>query len=142
MDPSYGVYISQLVRYVYACSDAIDFNELTQHIIDKVFNKRFVNTNNLKLLLNFFIDRQIWLLVVFGNYLLILLKHYIIFLVLLNWYDWQYVNYQQISNDVDEGNYRLLNGLHQWENHYRIVRLKGLTWKCATTKTRTLTTYL
>ena len=57
--PSYGVYVSQLVRFACVCSDVIDFNERNQCITGNCCVRDFDTIHYLKLLLNSFIDTNI-----------------------------------------------------------------------------------
>ena len=56
LSPSYGVYISQLVRFTRVCNNVLDFSERNLSIILKNYYTRFFDiTNQSKHLLNFII---------------------------------------------------------------------------------------
>ena len=54
LGPSYGVYISQLVRFARVCSDVIDFNERKQCITGKLLCQGFRYHKLLKTFTKFF----------------------------------------------------------------------------------------
>ena len=59
---SYGVYISQLIRFARASSDVADFNTYNKLITQKFLNKAISVINFAKKFLNFIDDTMIWYL--------------------------------------------------------------------------------
>ena len=58
--PSYGVYISQLIRFARACSHADDFNNRNKFMTSELL-KKVIDTNKIRKAFSEFYYRHSWL---------------------------------------------------------------------------------